>query len=94
MKTLLIILGLLINSCTDKNLNSIIDTEITIKCYSAGTLIYEGKSTGEIMESRSTDYYYYFRELGTDNLVKVSGNCVITYGKTDAIGGNLNNQLN
>lgn len=79
MKTLLIILGLLLNSCTDKNLDSIIDTEKTIKCYSAGTLIYEGKSTGEIMQSRSRDYYY-FRELGTDNLVKVSGNCVIKYG--------------
>ena len=82
MKTLLIILGL--NSCTDKNLDSIIDTEKTIKCYSAGTLIYEGKSTGEIMQSRSLGYYY-FTELGTDNLVKVSGNCVINYGKTDAI---------
>lgn len=79
MKTLLIVLGLLLNSCNDKNLDSIIDTEVTIKCYSAGTLIYEGKSTEENMEMINFDGYH-FRELGTDNYIRVSGNCIIRYG--------------
>tara|TARA_R110000868_G_scaffold378378_2_gene643812 strand:+ start:369 stop:659 length:291 start_codon:yes stop_codon:yes gene_type:complete len=50
----------------------------TIKCYSGNTLTYEGKTTGVIRYISSSDNYQ-FRELGTDNFMEVSGNCIIKY---------------
>lgn len=71
MKALLIILPLLLTSCID-------DKKGSIKCYSGNTLIYEGKSIGAISNVSYSDNYQ-FRELGTDNFMEVSGNCIIKH---------------
>jgi hypothetical protein len=81
MKALLIISALLLTSCTDAFWDSNVgklNKKGSIKCYSGNTLIYEGKSTGAISNARSSDGYQ-FRELGTDNFMEVSGNCIIKY---------------
>ena len=70
MKALLIISALLLTSCTD-------DKKGSIKCYSGNTLIYEGKSREIIHVSYSDNYE--FTELGTNNSMEVSGNCIIKY---------------
>lgn len=48
----------------------------SIECYSGGSLIYKGESTGKIQSERSSDGYY-FKEKGSGKLLEVSGNCVI-----------------
>ena len=48
---------------------------ISIKCYSGNTLIYEGKSKA-ISNVNNT---YEFIELGTNNSMEISGNCIIKY---------------
>lgn len=49
-----------------------------VDCYSGDRLIYSGKSTGAIDNSKNSDGYY-FRDSSTQSLVEVSGNCVIVY---------------
>lgn len=49
-----------------------------IKCYSGTKLIYEGESTGKVESSSQSDGYL-FRDKETDQLVEVSGNCLILY---------------
>ena len=49
---------------------------ISIKCYSGNTLIYEGKSKA-ISNVKSNSYE--FIELGTNNSMEISGNCIIKY---------------
>ena len=48
----------------------------SIECYSGGTLIYRGVSTGKVLSEKSSDGYY-FKEKATGRLMEVSGNCVI-----------------
>ena len=50
---------------------------ISIKCYSGNKLIYEGKSTEAIYNGKSNSYE--FIELGTNNSMEISGNCIIKY---------------
>lgn len=47
-----------------------------ISCYSGGELFYHGFSTGKIATETSSDGWY-FMEKGTNNLIRVSGACVI-----------------
>ena len=51
----------------------------TIKCYSGGELIYEGRSTGKVRSEQSSDGYY-FKDAADGKLKEVSGNCIIVYG--------------
>lgn len=48
----------------------------TITCYSGGKVIYQGQSTGKILTEKGSDGWY-FQEKGTDQLIRVSGQCVI-----------------
>lgn len=77
---LLITCSLLAISCTDAKFSKLtnIGNSATIKCYSGGTLIYDGKSTGKISSEENSDGYF-FKEQGTGKLKEVSGNCDITY---------------
>lgn len=50
-----------------------------VTCYSGGTLRFDDFSTGKIMNSESSDGYY-FRSRSTDKLVETSGDCTIQYG--------------
>lgn len=54
---------------------------LSIKCYSGNKLIYEGKSTEAIYNVKSNSYE--FIELGTNNSMEISGNCIIKYDKYD-----------
>jgi len=63
----------------DKITNYISNAPATVECYSGGKLIYSGKSVGKPVSESNSDGYT-FRENGTDELVEVSGNCVIRYG--------------
>jgi hypothetical protein len=47
-----------------------------IVCYSGGKVIYEGDSTGKISTESQSDGWY-FQEKGTNQLIRVSGACVI-----------------
>jgi len=49
-----------------------------IKCYSGGTVIYEGKSTGKISSEAGSDGYF-FQDEKTDKLIEVSGDCLMTW---------------
>lgn len=47
-----------------------------ILCYSGGRVIYEGDSTGRIDTVQSSDGWE-FKEKGTGNFIRVSGDCLI-----------------
>lgn len=47
-----------------------------ITCYSGGKAIYEGDSTGRIATVEQSDGWE-FKEKGTGNFIRVSGDCVI-----------------
>lgn len=55
-------------------------SEAHIECWSGDTIIYSGRSTGKVMNSESSDGYY-FLDAKTRVLTEVSGNCIVTYGK-------------
>lgn len=55
----------------------VLSQKATIKCYSAGKLIYEGKSSTRIKDIGNSNYV--FKEFGgTRKFVSVSGDCIIT----------------
>ncbi|QZI85603.1 hypothetical protein CPT_Suzuki_030 [Stenotrophomonas phage Suzuki] len=54
--------------------------EATIKCYSGGQLIYEGRSTGRVQKEESGADGYAFKDAATGKLKEVSGDCNVTYG--------------
>lgn len=47
-----------------------------ITCYSGGKVIYEGDSTGVISTEHQSDGWY-FNEKGSNQLIRVSADCVI-----------------
>lgn len=49
-----------------------------VTCYSGGTMIYDGVSTGKVSSEDSSDGYY-FRDSETGKMKEVSGDCNITY---------------
>ena len=57
-----------------------------VECWSGGQLIYRGRSTGKVSSEANSDGYY-FRDAKTRQPMEVSGNCVITYGKTPGSAG-------
>lgn len=76
--TILFILGTM--GCTDATIAkySNYGNSATIECWSGGTLIYSGKSTGKVLSEANSDGYF-FTEAGSGDLKEVSGNCIITY---------------
>lgn len=48
-----------------------------VTCYSGGTVIYKGRSTGKIAAEEQSDGWY-FKDAATGKLVRLSGDCVIT----------------
>jgi hypothetical protein len=71
-------LTLMLVGCTDAKLKQLttLGSPGEIKCYSGGKEIYTGKSTGKIATEQGSDGWY-FQEAGTNQLVRVSGDCVI-----------------
>lgn len=52
----------------------------SVRCFSGDSLIYAGHSTGKVANPSGSDGYQ-FMEEGTDQLVEVSGNCIIRYAE-------------
>ena len=48
-----------------------------VRCYSGGVEIYNGKSTGRVLETTDSDGWS-FRDSKSGELVQVYGDCVIT----------------
>lgn len=81
MKRYLLLVFLLpLVGCTDASRGKItsLGSSATIKCYSGGTLIYDGRSTGKVRSEAQSDGYY-FRDEATSKMKEVSGDCDITY---------------
>ena len=79
MKYIIIaIASIALMSCTDAQRSQweSIGNPGNITCYSGGHVIYSGRSTGKISTESQSDGWY-FKEVGTDSLVRVSGDCVI-----------------
>ena len=69
---------LALTACTDAEVArfSALGDRGTISCYSGGTLIYSGTSTGKISAEEGSDGWF-LKDAKTGNLVRVSGDCVI-----------------
>lgn len=77
---LLIVLMTTLCSCTDTymaHLNSY-GSSAEIKCYSGALLIFDGKSTGKVMNAAHSDGYE-FKDVKDQRLTQVSGNCIVKY---------------
>lgn len=53
-----------------------IGSKAKVTCYSGGTLVYEGVSTGKVMTESNSDGWY-FREEGTGDLVRTNADCIV-----------------
>lgn len=80
--TMLLAITILTWSCTDasmaKKMN--LGNSASVRCYSGGVLIFEGRSTGKVMSEKNSDGYF-FKDASDNRLKEVSGNCVIVYDK-------------
>jgi hypothetical protein len=74
----LIIAALLTSGCTDARIGHImvLGSQADVACYSAGRVIYEGRSTGRV-ESESQSDGWVFEEEGTGKLIRITADCVI-----------------
>ena len=77
---ILCLIPLFLMGCTDAGMARLTSfgNSAHIKCYSGGTLIYEGSSTGKVSSEQNSDGYF-FRDKEDGKLKEVSGNCVIEY---------------
>lgn len=75
---ILVLMALVLTACTDSAVAkfSAFGDAGNITCYSGGTVIYQGKSTGRIQTEEASDGWY-FMESGTNKLIRLSGDCVI-----------------
>ena len=73
-----IVFALVLGGCTDAERAQIgaIGSEAHIECWSAGVKYYDGWSTGKIMSEKDSDGWF-FVEKGSNDLIRVSGPCVI-----------------
>jgi hypothetical protein len=80
MRFLIISFMVLLTACTDAKIGKFkaLGASGHIKCYSGTSIIYEGDSTGKISNSHESEGYYFIDKI-TNNMVEVSGNCVINY---------------
>jgi hypothetical protein len=79
MKTISIVLVTIsITSCTAADVAQLqaFGSPAEITCYSGGVKFYQGRSTGKIATEKNSDGWY-FREMGTGNLIRVGGTCLI-----------------
>lgn len=79
MNKLLVTLALL-GACTDTQMSSLgaVGMPGLIVCYSGGQEIIRARSTG-VIETVSSSDGWQFRDAKTRRLMRVSGDCVITY---------------
>lgn len=75
---ILVAILMMVFGCTNAEWGKIkaIGSKGEITCYSGGIKIYEGKSTGKIGTESQSDGWY-LEEEGSNDLIRVSGDCVI-----------------
>ena len=73
-----VILAMVLGGCSDAERGKFqaIGQSGHIQCWSGGTVIYDGESTGKIMSEEQTDGWF-FVEKGSNKLIRVSGACII-----------------
>lgn len=80
-KTVLILALLTLSGCNSsvsKIKNTWGDAPAHITCYSGGKVIYDGVSVGKPFSEEKSDGYF-FTDKATNDLMEVSGQCVIVY---------------
>ena len=79
--TALIIL-LFLCGCTDGVIGKIksYGKGAVIVCYSGGTEIYKGESTGKVLSEQSSDGYY-FVDKRTGAMMEIAADCVFKYSE-------------
>lgn len=79
MKKFLILVIVLFVGCTDATVSQFTSygSSHTIQLWSGGKMVQEWKSTGKVISEESSDGYY-FRDADTKELVRVTGDLVIT----------------
>ena len=75
----IILLALALTGCTDAAYSSLASygSSATVVCYSGGTVIYDGESTGRVASTAQSDGWE-FNEKTTNKFKRVSGDCVVT----------------
>lgn len=78
-KIICLSLILILSACTDAQKSKIfsLGQQHKITCYSGGKIIYDGESTGAVMNEEKSDGYY-FEEIKSGRKITVSGQCIIT----------------
>jgi len=78
MKYLLLLSIVLTTSCSDATKGSLLGLGKSrhVKCYSGGTVVYEGDTTGKIKNEQNSDGYYFTDSSGM--FVEIKADCVIT----------------
>ena len=86
MKTILTIAMLIaycsLAACTDATTAKMfaLGDRAHVICWSGGTLVYDGYSTGKVERAEAGADGYYFKDAKTGDLKEVSGDCNVTYG--------------
>jgi hypothetical protein len=80
MKNIILCFLLTSFSCTDTEIESVkaYGNAATVKCYSGGILIYDGKSTGRVATVHNSDGWE-FKDVKTQSFTRVSGDCVVIH---------------
>lgn len=85
MKTAIIAAALaaLLSGCTDAQVSSLsaYGDPAHVICWSGGTLVYDGYSTGKVSRADTGSDGYQFRDAKTGKFKEVSGDCNVTYGE-------------
>lgn len=76
MKYLTILLSLFLISCTDADKLSYqtLGSNFSVECYSGGSLIYQGETTGQ--HSSSTGGTFVFKDNRTKKGIEITANCI------------------
>lgn len=80
MKRLIAVLGILtMAGCIDADMEQFksYGSAHSVQLYSGGELVREWTSTGKVMSEKNSDGYY-FKDSATGELVRVTGDLVIT----------------
>ena len=82
MKLYLCIAALFFAGCSDAGLGKLtsLGTSAHVVCRSGGKVFLDTHSTGKVYSEKTSDGYY-FTEVGTGDLLEVSGDCLIRVSK-------------
>lgn len=81
MKNIVIVVGVLgLIGCTDSYTASITayGNPAEITCYSGGTPVYKGRSTGRVQTTEQSDGWE-FKDARTGKFTRVSGTCIVIH---------------